>query len=88
MIPDKIIPAITAQTMSKTSERMHKPADNPAREKTLCPFHPGVVKAIRHKIVATLIIVRINMSIIRSLAGRIFAKEVWKVREMMTAIVL
>jgi hypothetical protein len=38
--------------------------------------------------VATLIIVRINMSIIRSLAGRIFAKEVWKVREMMTAIVL
>ncbi len=86
MIPDKIIPATTIQAISKVSEVMHKAADNFAFEKTLCPSHPGVAKPMRQRSAATLIIVRIKMSTIRSLTGRILVTEVCKVREMMTAM--
>ncbi len=76
MRPDKIIPPITTLTMRKTTEIMLKAMDNVATEKTLCPFHPGVAKPTIHKSVATLIIARIKMSIIRSLTGRILARTV------------
>ncbi len=76
MIPDKIIPAIIRQAMSKISEIVLKVAGNVTTKKILRPVHPGVAKLMRQRSVATLIIVRIKISIIRSLTGRILTRTV------------
>lgn len=76
MIPDKIIAANTIQITSRTSEIIHKVEDTAELENILCPAHPPVDKPMRQRSVAKHIIIRIKMSISRSLIGGILIRKI------------
>jgi hypothetical protein len=85
IIPDKIIAATATQAISKRSEIIHKAADVVVPTvKRLNPPHPGITIPRKQKSVETLIIIRILISITRSLIDCRLTIVVYKIKEMIT----